>query len=123
MKMKGSRCRRSPDRVERYLRRLERWTPRDSRGELVMEARRHLYEATRRAEQSGLAHDAAQDAAIRAFGPAWRIGLAERGILGRPAPAIPLPVTRLLTACRQALSPPRRMARRRLRRGPKPRGY
>lgn len=121
--MKGRCCRRAPDRVERYLRRLERWAPRDSRRELVMEARRHLYEATRRAEQTGLAIDAAQEAAIRAFGPAWRIGLAERGITGRPTPAIILPIARLLAACRQALFQPRRMARRRLRRGPKPRGY
>jgi hypothetical protein len=73
-----------PDHVERYLRRLARWTPRKSRHDLVMEASRHLYEATRCAEEEGLTHEAAQRAAIRAFGPAWRIGLSERGLLDHP---------------------------------------
>ena len=78
------RRRRGPDHVERYLRRLARWAPRRSRHDLVMEASRHLYEATRRAEEEGLMHEAAQRAAIRAFGPAWRIGLSERGLLDHP---------------------------------------
>ena len=73
-----------PDHVERYLRRLARWAPRKSRHDLVMEASRHLYEATRRAEEKGLPHEAAQRAALRAFGPAWRIGLSERGLLDHP---------------------------------------
>ena len=77
------RCR--PDHVERYLRRLARWAPRKSRHDLVMEASRHLYEATRRGEEAGLTPEAAQRAAIRAFGPAWRIGLAERGLLDTAA--------------------------------------
>ena len=78
MSRRHDRCR--PDHVERYLRRLARWAPRKSRHDLVMEASGHLYEATRRAEEEGLTHEAAQSAAIRAFGPAWRIGLAERGL-------------------------------------------
>jgi hypothetical protein len=49
-----------------------------------MEASCHLYEAIRRAEEAGLTHEAAQQAAVRAFGPAWRIGLAERGLLDYP---------------------------------------
>jgi hypothetical protein len=78
MSRRHDRCR--PDRVERYLRRLARWAPRKSRHDLVMEASCHLYEATRRGEEAGLTHEAAQRAAVHAFGPAWRIGLAERGL-------------------------------------------
>ena len=79
MRRRHDRC--GPDHVERYLRRLARWAPRKSRHDLVMEASCHLYEATRRAEEEGLTHEAAQCAAVRAFGPAWRIGLSERGLL------------------------------------------
>ena len=68
------------DQLDRYLRRLARWAPRDSRQGLLLEARRHLYDATLRAEQAGLTRAEAQCAAIAAFGPAWRIGLAARGI-------------------------------------------
>ena len=82
MRRRHDRC--GPDHVERYLRRLARWAPRKSRHDLVMEASRHLYEATRRAEEGGLPHEAAQCAAVRAFGPAWRIGLSERGLLDHP---------------------------------------
>jgi hypothetical protein len=82
MSRRHDRC--SPDHVERYLRRLARWEPRKSRHDLVMEASHHLYEATRRAEEEGLTREAAQSAAIRAFGPAWRIGLSERGLLDHP---------------------------------------
>jgi hypothetical protein len=82
MSRRHDRC--GPDHVERYLRRLARWAPRKSRHDLVMEASRHLYEATRRAEEEGLTRQAAQSAAIRAFGPAWRIGLSERGLLDHP---------------------------------------
>ena len=82
MRRRHDRC--GPDHVERYLRRLARWAPRKSRHDLVMEASRHLYEATRRAEEAGLTHEAAQRAAVRAFGPAWRIGLSERGLLDHP---------------------------------------
>src|SRR5579871_7001600 len=57
--------------VERYLRRLNRWLPRQCRREMVAEARRHLYDATARAERNGLTGWAAQRAAVRAFGPAW----------------------------------------------------
>ena len=82
MRRRHDRC--GPDHVERYLRRLARWAPGKSRHDLVMEASRHLYEATRRAEEEGLRHGAAQRAAIRAFGPAWRIGLSERGLFDHP---------------------------------------
>ena len=82
MSRRHDRC--GPDHVERYLRRLAHWAPRKSRHDLVMEASRHLYEATRRAEEEGLTHEAAQLAAVRAFGPAWRIGLSERGLLDHP---------------------------------------
>jgi hypothetical protein len=82
MRWRHDRC--GPDHVERYLRRLARWAPRKSRLDLVMEASRHLYEATRRAEDEGLTHEAAQRAAMRAFGSAWRIGLSERGLLDHP---------------------------------------
>lgn len=74
----------APDHVGRYLRRLSRWVPRACRDELVMEAARHLYDATRRAEGEGLPRAMAQQAAIRAFGPAWRIGLAARGLADHP---------------------------------------
>ncbi|MBV9281292.1 MAG: hypothetical protein JOZ41_14525 [Chloroflexi bacterium] len=76
---------RSPDQIERYLRRLAWWAPPGSRGELVAEARRHLYDATRRAQDAGLSHAGAQRAAIEAFGPAWRIGLAERRAMASPS--------------------------------------
>lgn len=84
--MSGWRLRRRcpPDRVERYLRRLAIWAPRRCRHDLVMEARRHLYDATRQAEQSGLSHERAQQTALRAFGPAWRIGLSARGVFDSP---------------------------------------
>ncbi len=78
--MSGQGDHRTPDHVERYLRRLSRWAPRGSRHDLVMEVERHLYEATRRAEDKGLSHELAQRAAVRAFGSAWRIGLAARGL-------------------------------------------
>jgi hypothetical protein len=68
------------DTAERYLRRLARWLPRRERQGLVLEARRHLYDATLRYEAAGLDHATAQHAAIEAFGPAWRIGLAARGV-------------------------------------------
>ncbi len=78
--MSGHSDHRAPDHVARYLRRLSRWAPRGSRHDLIMEAERHLYETTRRAEDAGLSHELAQRAAVRAFGPAWRIGLATRGL-------------------------------------------
>jgi len=75
---------RPPDHVDRYLRRLSRWAPRACRHDLVAEASRHLYEATQRAEAAGLPRDAAQRAAVAAFGPAWRIGLSARGLDEHP---------------------------------------
>ncbi len=72
------------DYVDRYLRRLSRWAPRACRHDLVAEASRHLYDATARAEAIGLPHDAAQRAAVATFGPAWRIGLAARGLDEHP---------------------------------------
>jgi hypothetical protein len=108
-----------PDHVERYLRRLARWAPRKSRHDLVMEASRHLYEATCRAEEDGLTHEAAQRAAIRAFGPAWRIGLAERGLLDYPFLAA---LDRALVLIRARLCSLRRQrVARVIRRGRRPR--
>jgi hypothetical protein len=89
-----------PDHVERYLRRLARWAPRKSRHDLVMEASRHLYEATCRAEEKGLTREAAQRAAVRAFGPAWRIGLSERGLLDTAAIRARLRVARIIHRAR-----------------------
>lgn len=83
-----------PDHVERYLRRLAIWAPRRCRHDLIMEARRHLYDATRQAEQNGLSHELAQRTALRAFGPAWRIGLSARGVFDSPLWGA---ATRLLT--------------------------
>jgi len=78
--MRGQGDHRAPDHIERYLRRLSCWAPRGSRHDLVMEAERHLYEATCRAEDEGLSPELAQRSAVRAFGSAWRIGLAARGL-------------------------------------------
>ncbi|HEX2032832.1 MAG TPA: hypothetical protein VHS99_01485 [Chloroflexota bacterium] len=70
--------------IERYLRRLRRCLPRVCREEMVAEARRHLYDATRRAAAGGAGHQAAQRAALRAFGPAWRIALEAHRAYGTP---------------------------------------
>ncbi len=68
------------DPIERYLRRLSFWAPRHCRRDLLLEAERHLYDTTRRGEELGLSRRDAQLCALRAFGPAWRIGLAARGL-------------------------------------------
>ena len=80
--MTGLRLRRRgrADPIERYLRRLSFWAPRRSRHDLLIEAERHLYDTTRRGEELGLSRREAQLCALRAFGPAWRIGLAARGL-------------------------------------------
>jgi len=96
--MSGHSPRRNRDCVERYLRRLSLWAPRASRHDLLAEAERHLYEATRRAERDGLTHGLAQ----RAFGPAWRVGLAAWGLDDHP----------LLVAARRAIGRPVRGVRR-----------
>jgi len=74
----GRRQRTAGDRIEPYLRKLRRWAPASYRDDLVAEARRHLYDATYRHQQRGMSRYEAQRAAVRAFGPAWRIGLAAR---------------------------------------------
>jgi len=76
--MSGHGNHRAPNHVERYLRRLSRWAPRGSRHDLVMEARRHLYEASRRAEDAGLSHELAQCAASACS--SWRKGSTWRSI-------------------------------------------
>lgn len=124
--------RRRADPVERYLRRLRRWAPRASREALVLEARRHLYDAACRLERSGLPPEAARHAAVAAFGPAWRIGLAERGLADHPimlflARLAAWP-TRMLRRLRLPGLPrrprtPRPLARLRGGRRPRPRGY
>ena len=120
--MRQWRRRHSHDRIERYLRRLGHWAPRSGGADLVAEARRHLYEATCRLERAGVSHDAAQRRAIRDFGPAWRIGLSERGL----SPSSPLAIiTRLIGAPLAVLLrvwPARRLVRARSRR-PRPRMY
>jgi hypothetical protein len=68
------------DPVERYLRRLSYWAPRRCRHDLLLEAERHLYDMTRHGEELGLSRREAQICALRAFGPAWRVGLAARGL-------------------------------------------
>jgi hypothetical protein len=68
------------DPIDRYLRWLSFWAPRRCRRDLLLEAERHLYDMTRRGEDLGLSRREAQDCALRAFGPAWRIGLASRGL-------------------------------------------
>lgn len=118
MSGKGDHNHRAPDHVARYLRRLSRWAPRGSRHDLVMEAERHLYEATRRAEDDGLSHEMAQRAAVRAFGPAWRIGLAARGLDENPLFVVSRGVAMALTLPVRAL----RLSRGpRWRRRPRPR--
>lgn len=124
--------RRRADPVERYLRRLRRWAPRASRDLLELEARRHLYDAVCRLERSGLPPQAARRAAVTAFGPAWRIGLAERGLADHP---LMLTLARLAAWPTRMLrhlrlpGPPRRprslrpVARLRGGRRPRPRGY
>ena len=106
------------DPVKRYLRRLSRWAPRDSRHDLVMEAERHLYEATRRGEGEGLPHELAQQTAVRAFGPAWRIGLAARRLDDHPLFVLVRRVAATLGRRGHRLRPPRAM---RPRRRPRPR--
>lgn len=115
--MKMPLRRRRTDAVERYLRTLRRWAPRHGRDELVMEARQHLHEATCQAERAGVPHRLAQQMAIRDFGPAWRIGLAERNIAlpGLQAVRLPRRLARLLAA-------PRHLGRHRRARGVQPGG-
>ncbi len=77
------RGRRGSDPVELYPRWLGWWSGRAARAALVAEARRRLYDATHRAEQDGADQRAAQHAAIRAFGPAWQVGLAAHRVHGK----------------------------------------
>lgn len=70
----------SSDPVECYLRRLAHWAAPEERADLVAEARRHLYDAILMGEAAGMGPDRARSAALEAFGPAWRVGLATRGI-------------------------------------------
>jgi len=83
------RGRRRSDPIERYPRWLGWWSPRVARAELVAEARRRLYDAARRAERDGHDQRTAQRAAIRAFGPAWQVGLAAHRVHGK-GPFTPL---------------------------------
>jgi hypothetical protein len=93
--MKRRRWPPARDPVEAYTRRLAWWLPRCARQELLAEARRHLYDATARAERAGLDHCAAQRAAVRAFGPAWRVGLAaHRAYDSRLLAAVEWPLAR-----------------------------
>lgn len=78
MRRFGSNRPEDGDQIERYLASLERWSSRRERAELVVEARRHLFDASRRAMGAGTPRDAAVRAALRAFGPAWRVGLRSR---------------------------------------------
>jgi len=107
--MSGHGPRGDRDCVERYLRRLSLWVPRASRHDLVMEAERHLYEATRRAERDGLTHEVAQRAALRAFGPAWRVGLAARGLDDHPLLVSARRAANALSRSARRLRPPHRM--------------
>ena len=113
-----------PDHVERYLRRLERWAPRRCRHDLVMEARRHLYDATRQAEQRGMSHELAQRTALRAFGPAWRIGLSARGVFDSPLCGVAERLLSGLSAGMRRLRRPHGLGKRRSgHRRPRPRLY
>jgi len=88
------------DPVEAYLHRLARWAPPQERDELVAEARRHLHDAALRLERAGMNPRDARRAATRAFGPAWRIGLAARGV-AIPLPVLPRQVGRALSRLRR----------------------
>lgn len=121
--MRPGRRRQSHNRVERYLRRLRRWAPRAGRDDLVREARRHLYEAICRRERAGLSRDAAQRRAIQDFGPAWRIGLAERGWEAPSLMALFGRVIAVPHALSRRLRPARRVFRALSRRRPRPRVF
>lgn len=70
--------------IERYLSQLARLAPGGDRDELVMEARRHLFDAMESAVSDGVPAETAQREAIRAFGPAPRIALAAWRARGLP---------------------------------------